>query len=176
MHRLCLRGPMPLDRGLTRARPEVGFARMSPMTRRWCTSTLAAASLLLATAACGSSESAEPTDVSLAVSTELRSSSADCVELVVEATSAFEGCASEFQAGPSVVFLDPVNSLYVVYVVDGTIVDGDGYRSLQSQGPFSLVTLIDTSRDIYEFDFIVQRSGGRVTCRPVGVIGFLECG
>lgn len=153
----------------------MGFVGGPPMSR-WCKSTLAAASLLLATAACGSSEPANQTGVSLAVVAELRTSSEDCVELVVEASSVFEGCASEFQAGASVVFLDLVNSLYVVYVVDGTVVDGDGYRAIQSQGPFSLATLIDKSRNIYEFDFIVQRSGGRVTCRPVGVIGFLECG
>lgn len=153
----------------------MGFVDGPPMSR-WGRTTLAAASLMLGTTACGSSEPAKQTGVSLAVVAELRRSSEDCVELVVEATSVFEGCASEFQAGASVVFLDLANSLYVVYVVDGTIVDGDGYRAVQSQGPFSLVTLIDKSRNIYEFDFIVQRSGGRVTCRPIGVIGFLRCG
>ncbi|MEN9645489.1 MAG: hypothetical protein RL238_2158 [Actinomycetota bacterium] len=142
--------------------------------RRW--SALFAFMFVVATSSCEREESVERTLPSLEVTAELRSTSDDCVELVVDAVSAFEGCATDFQAGPSVVYLGLTNGLYVVFVAEGQVVDGDDYVVLQSQEPFSLVTLIDKSRNLYQHDFAVERDGRTVTCRPVGVIGFLECG
>jgi hypothetical protein len=153
----------------------LGFLGRAAMRTRKPT-VLLFALLLVAASSCGGSEPVQPTESSASVTAELRPSSDNCVELIVEATSVFRGCASEFQAGPQVVFLDLVNSLYVVYVGEGSVLGGDGYKALQSQGPFSLVTLVDKDRTIYEVDFNVERNGRQVKCVHIGVIGLLECG